>query len=143
MEYDRAPHVLSYQRELAGHAPDQPTDGGRTDRQHPHQDGAEHPLRTRHQVLPQGDQGARRGDGRPQSQGQRLPPRVELYHLAERTKSGAVISGRRLSVYARTIRGGTLTTWPGNCNFSLAARAVASEAGATASKQGDFDDDRL
>src|SRR4051812_21516972 len=103
MEYDRAPHVLSYQRELAGHAPDQPTDGGRTDRQHPHQDGAEHPLRTRHQVLPQGDQGARRGDGRPQSQGRRLPPRVELYHLAERTKNGAVISGRRLISWTTAI----------------------------------------
>jgi Rhodopirellula transposase DDE domain len=96
MEYDRAPHVLSYQPELAGHATDQPTNGGRTARQHPHQDGADHPLRTRHQVLPQGDQGARRGDRLPQSQGRRFPLRVELYHLTERTKSGAVIFGSRL-----------------------------------------------
>ena len=83
MEQDRAPLVLSHQPKLARKTTDQPFDRGRADRCNDHENWIAGPMRTRHQHLYQGYQGDRRRNGCAQHHRRRLPPRMELHHLAQ------------------------------------------------------------
>ena len=55
------------------------------------------PLRTRSPYLSQGHQGLRRRNGHPQHNPRCVPSRMELQHLTEEPKHGAIVFGRLLS----------------------------------------------
>ena len=57
MEQDRTPAVLPHHSDLARQTPDQPRNGGRTDRLHHDQDRSDGAMRARYARLPEGHQG--------------------------------------------------------------------------------------